>query len=50
MGCIMPFHMPQELLMETVSRVSQAMQTVLTILAEEADATLHYTKRPDSAN
>ncbi len=35
--------------METVPQVSQAMQTVLTTLAEEADATLHDTKRPDTA-
>jgi hypothetical protein len=35
--------------METVAQVSQAMQTVLTTLAEEADVDLHYTKRPDLA-
>jgi hypothetical protein len=35
--------------METVAQVSQAMQTVLTTLAEEADVELHYTKRPDVA-
>ena len=35
--------------METVAQVSQAMQTVLTTLAEAADVELHYTKRPDIA-
>lgn len=35
--------------METIAQVSTAMQTVLTTLAEEADAELHYTKRPDVA-
>ncbi len=35
--------------METVTQVSQAMQTVLTTLAEEADTELRYTKRPDLA-
>lgn len=35
--------------MKTVTQVSQAMQTVLTTLAEEADAALRYTKRPDVA-
>ncbi len=35
--------------MSTIPQVSQAMQTVLTTAAEQADATLHYTKRPDRA-
>lgn len=35
--------------MSTIAQISAAMQTVLTTLAEEADAELHYTKRPDLA-
>lgn len=35
--------------METIAQVSHAMQMVLTTLAEEAAAELHYTKRPDRA-
>jgi len=35
--------------MSTIPQVSQAMQTVLTTAAEQADTTLHYTKRPDRA-
>src|SRR5215216_28741 len=35
--------------MSTIPQVSQAMQTVLTTAAEQADRQLHYTKRPDQA-
>jgi hypothetical protein len=35
--------------MSTIPQVSQAMQTVLTTAAQQADAKLHYTKRPDRA-
>src|SRR5919206_2542862 len=35
--------------MTTIPQVSQAMQQVLTTAAEQADAKLHYTKRPDRA-
>jgi Transposase DDE domain len=35
--------------MSTIPQVSQAMQTVLSTAAEQADARLHYTKRPDRA-
>lgn len=35
--------------MTTLPQVSQAMQTLLTDVAEAADAKLHYTKRPDLA-
>lgn len=35
--------------MSTISQVSEAMQTVLTTAAQDADAKLHYTKRPDRA-
>lgn len=35
--------------MTTIPQVSQAMQQVLTEAAEQADAKLHYTKRPDRA-
>lgn len=35
--------------MTTIPQVSQAMQEVLTTAAEQADAKLHYTRRPDRA-
>lgn len=35
--------------MSTIAQISAAVQTVLTTLAEQADAELHYTKRPDLA-
>jgi hypothetical protein len=40
---------PKELPVATIAQVSSAMQTVLTTLAETADAQLHYTRRPDIA-
>jgi hypothetical protein len=33
----------------TIAQISAALQTVLTTTAEQADAELHYTKRPDLA-
>jgi hypothetical protein len=35
--------------MTTIPQVSQAMQQLMTTAAEDADAKLHYTKRPDRA-
>jgi hypothetical protein len=35
--------------MSTIPQVSQAMQQLLTTAAQDADAKLHYTKRPDRA-
>jgi hypothetical protein len=46
---LMTSAMPQELPMETIAPVSQAMQMVLTTLAAEADVAWHDPKRPDLA-
>src|SRR5919206_1116099 len=35
--------------MSTIPQVSQGMQQLLTTAAQDADAKLHYTKRPDRA-
>lgn len=43
------FVMTRELPVTTITHVRTALQTVLTTIAEAADAELHYTRRPDSA-
>lgn len=43
------FVMTKELPVATVAQVRSALQTVFSTLAEQADAELHYTRRPDIA-
>ena len=46
---LLHFVMTKELPVATIAQVRSALQTVFHTIAEDADAELHYTRRPDSA-